>query len=374
MNRRSSNLLLLLLLFIYTLFYKFIVLNKLLKFNESITACFFLVLLFLSIVLLGYRKIKRDKASNNILKVTIFSLIIYFIVIYCAGLITGFLRSSYSKTFIGIFNNTFFIIISIVCTEIFRYIFISSNKDKINYIRLMTFLLIIFDISMLARMDSFSNIANIFTFISVTVLPCIMKNILCSYLCYSSNYVSSLVYRLVMELYVYFVPIEPDLNDYLKSVSTLVLPFLIFMISSRIYNIKAEENDKRFNNVVKKTDIPFILFIILFTCLVLGIGPLKIVGIESGSMKPNLNIGDAVIINKLYKVENLKENDIIAYKRGDILIVHRIIKVNSDKTYITKGDYNNTSDSKYVNKDDIYGKVILRIPFIAYPSVKLKGR
>ena len=177
-----------------------------------------------------------------------------------------------------------------------------------------------------------------------------------------------------MELYVYFVPIEPDLNDYLKSVSTLVLPFLIFMISSRIYNIKAEENDKRFNNVVKKTDIPFILFIILFTCLVLGIGPLKIVGIESGSMKPNLNIGDAVIINKLYKVENLKENDIIAYKRGDILIVHRIIKVNSDKTYITKGDYNNTSDSKYVNKDDIYGKVILRIPFIAYPSVKLKGR
>ena len=374
MNRRNSNILLLSLIFIYILFYRLVVCTKLLKYNESITACFFLVLLFLSIVLLGYRKIKKDKVSDNILKVTIASLIIYFIVIYCAGLITGFLKSSYSKTFMGIFNNTFFIIISIVCTEIFRYIFISSNKDKINSIRIMTFLLIIFDINMLIRIDSFNSVENIFTFVSVSVLPCIMKNILCSYLCYSSNYISSLVYRLVVELYVYFVPIEPDLNDYLKSVSTLILPFIIFMISSRIYNIKTEENNKNFSSVVKKTDIPFIMFIILFACLVLGIGPLKIIGIESGSMQPNLNIGDAVIINKSFNAENLKENDIIAYKRGDILIVHRIIKVNSDKTYITKGDYNNTSDSKYVNKNDIYGKVILRIPFIAYPSVKLKGR
>ena len=99
------------------------------------------------------------------------------------------------------------------------------------------------------------------------------------------------------------------------------------------------------------------------------------IGIETASMSPNYNIGDAVIINKYVDKENLKENDVIAYyDDNDRIIIHRIIKVNSDKTYITKGDYNNTSDSKYVNKDDIYGKVILRIPFIAYPSVKLKGR
>ena len=83
MNRRNSNILLLSLIFIYILFYRLVVCTKLLKYNESITACFFLVLLFLSIVLLGYRKIKKDKVSDNIIKVTIASLITYFLVIYC---------------------------------------------------------------------------------------------------------------------------------------------------------------------------------------------------------------------------------------------------------------------------------------------------
>ena len=90
-------------------------------------------------------------------------------------------------------------------------------------------------------------------------------------------------------------------------------------------------------------------------------------------MTPTLNIGDAVIINKYVDKSKLKENDIIAYKRDGVLIVHRIIKVNKDKTYETKGDYNNSSDYGYINSDAIFGKVIIKIPYLAYPAVKLRN-
>ena len=97
------------------------------------------------------------------------------------------------------------------------------------------------------------------------------------------------------------------------------------------------------------------------------------IGIETGSMSPKIKIGDAVVIDKTADFTKLKEGDIVAYKSDSgIVIVHRIINVNSDNTYITKGDFNNSPDAKYVDPSQIVGKVRLKIPFIAYPKIIFK--
>ena len=57
--------------------------------------------------------------------------------------------------------------------------------------------------------------------------------------------------------------------------------------------------------------------------------------------------------------------------KGD-LIIHRIMKKNYDGTFITKGDFNNVADPLYVNKEQIQGKIRLKIPFIAYPALLFK--
>lgn len=95
--------------------------------------------------------------------------------------------------------------------------------------------------------------------------------------------------------------------------------------------------------------------------------------IVSGSMEPTIKIRDAIII-KRFDEQDLKVGDIITYRSEDpyfygIMITHRIIDTateNGQKVYITKGDHNATRDRLAVNKNQIYGKVVMVIPKIGY--------
>jgi len=74
------------------------------------------------------------------------------------------------------------------------------------------------------------------------------------------------------------------------------------------------------------------------------------------SMHPYINEGDFLIIKK---ANQYKVNDIISYLNYDnIVVTHRIIKENKDKTFVTRGDNNNFNDGKNVKRENIYGKVI----------------
>lgn len=373
-NRRSKNFVLFVLIILYIFLYRFFIYNNFLQYSGSITASFSLILLSLSVYFFGFRKSNNSELKTKFLRLIIIFLIIYFIGTYGLGLFLGFLTNSYSLKLKSIIDNTFSVIIVICAIELFRYVFISSDKNSKIEISFMTFLLILFEINLLIRYDSFTSLSGIFKFTSITILPICIKNIMCSYLTYYSDYKPSLIYRLVMELYFYIVPIQPDLSDYLISIITLLLPFMVTMYSSRIvYNhqrIKEHEFGKK---IIKLSDIPFLALVTSFACIVLGIGPFKLIGIETGSMTPSIKIGDAVVIDKNYDRDKLQEGDIIAYLSNDgIIVVHRIIKVNSDETFVTKGDYNNVADSGYVQKSQVQGKVRFKIPFIAYPAIMFK--
>ena len=60
----------------------------------------------------------------------------------------------------------------------------------------------------------------------------------------------------------------------------------------------------------------------------------------------------------------MKENDIIAFKKGETVITHRIVKIeNKDgkKIFYTKGDNNNTIDNETVSIDEIEGVYVSKI-------------
>ena len=61
----------------------------------------------------------------------------------------------------------------------------------------------------------------------------------------------------------------------------------------------------------------------------------------SGSMEPTIHIDDLIIVTEQ---EDYKENDIVAYQSGSMVVVHRIIAVEPD-TVITQGDANNAPDA-----------------------------
>ena len=81
----------------------------------------------------------------------------------------------------------------------------------------------------------------------------------------------------------------------------------------------------------------------------------------TGRMSGTIEVGDGIIV-KL--TSDIKENDIIVYKKADNLITHRLIKIEEDRL-ITKGDANNVPDEP-ITKDMIIGKVIFIIPQIHF--------
>ena len=86
--------------------------------------------------------------------------------------------------------------------------------------------------------------------------------------------------------------------------------------------------------------------------------------IVSGSMEPNLNIGDIVIVRE---TDNIKKGDIISFRENMEIITHRVndIKLFDDEIkYQTKGDNNNSVDIELVELKNIEGKVINKIPKI----------
>lgn len=80
--------------------------------------------------------------------------------------------------------------------------------------------------------------------------------------------------------------------------------------------------------------------------------------VATGSMANTIEIGDVVIVEL---TKDVRKNDIIVYKEEENFITHRLIDINENGEFITKGDANNTED-KPVNETQVLGKVTYIIP------------
>lgn len=91
-------------------------------------------------------------------------------------------------------------------------------------------------------------------------------------------------------------------------------------------------------------------------------------------MYPKIKKGDAVIIHKIKSAKELKVGQVIAFKSGNKVYVHRLIQIEKKDNkvyYRTKGDANNTPDYMDLTIKDVKGIVKFDVPYIAYPSVYL---
>ena len=285
------------------------------------------------------------------------------------------MKNAYSLKFFGILNNIFSPIIIAICIELLRYIFLEANKNHNKSIVLITIAIILLDLSINMRVLDFSSKSEIFKIITSMGLPIIIKNIVFTYVSNHIGYKIPIIYRLFVDMYIFIVPILPNISEYIISVLGICIPFTLYLLSNRL--IELNEKGIEYNYRKKAflfTYVPFILLIIILAYLISGYFKYSIIGIGSESMTGKINKGDAVIVMKVKSEKDFKKGDIITYEYNGKTIVHRLVEIkeeNGKKKYITKGDANITEDNVDLYIDDIKGVVKLRFPYIAYPNILL---
>lgn len=348
--------------------------------NLYLLSFFLGIFIILTIFLLGYEKSRflyRKNMGLNIIIGTLSFQIIY----YLLGLYFGFVRNGYSLALLGIIKNLIPALCMIIFTEFLRYCLnIKSQKNKI-LLTLSVFTFVLLDVVLQIHLYNLSIGSDIVRLVSSVVIPSIAKNILLTYLSVHYGYGVNMIYRMILELPIYFVPIYPDIDLYIDAVLMTCFPSLVFYLTYKSISKRMGEKDKIRRNrfLSSSAKISYgVIIVVLFVIVSLtsGIFHYLAITIGSGSMSPNIQKGDIVIVKKInsQEIKDLKEGDVLVFRYHDKIVVHRVIEIEkgeSDYTFQTKGDHNNSKDSWIITERDLVGKVQFKIPFLGYPTVKL---
>ena len=180
-----------------------------------------------------------------------------------------------------------------------------------------------------------------------------------------------------MELPVYIIPIVPNINEYFKTIIELLLPAYILWRTYKEFGSKKGKSDIRRSFIVQRvTTVILLIFLTVTIALTSGAFKYYALAIGSDSMNPKIKKGDVVIVEKIPQdnIGSLKVGEVLVYKYNDIVVVHRIIKmekINDNYYFRTKGDNNNTEDAWTIDQVSVVGKAVTMIPYAGIPTVWL---
>ena len=188
------------------------------------------------------------------------------------------------------------------------------------------------------------------------------------------NWLPAILYELMYYLILWLPPILPKAPWILESMLNIIFPLLLFLFVKYNINKKDRFELSRINEEQKPSSfVPVCILMVVLIWFALGVFPIKPVGIMSASMYPEIKVGDAVIIKKC-SANDIKLQDIIEYQMDSYTVIHRVIEIRQEDGeffFITKGDNNEDPDYIPVREDQLIGKAIYKVPYIALPAVWL---
>lgn len=345
--------------------------------NVYVVTALLVPFLILTFVLMGFEK-ENFRNKKDVLLNIIICLLIYYFVTYFLGLFTGFIRTSYSLSFINIIKNIFPVILLIVVSELLRYELFTKSKGNIPCFAIGYVVFVLIDVNLSVHMYDVTSYLGLTKMICLVVFPSVTKNILLIYLTQKVGCSNAIVYRLLTDLSTYLLPIFPDFGEYINVLLKTVLPAAIMARLNNMFNyyelrkIKSSKYNRR--KLIIYTFITIALFVIV--TLTSGLFTYQALTIGSGSMSPKIEKGDIVILKKVKKSElkTINKGDVLVYNHDDKIIVHRVVEIlnaNGQTSFITKGDNNDTKDSWVIKEDEVIGTVKLKIKYLGMPTVAL---
>ena len=338
---------------------------------QTWTLAIFLVLY--TIVLTKILKFKKiDNVNKNKIIILIIGLsIIYIFLLYLIGIYVGFYNNINAFTTERIFKTILPYIIIVICSEIIRQIFVTT-QNKMNTI-IITIALVLAEITTFINSSNIWNLSEMLILIGYVTFPSISVNLLCNYIVKKYGIIPNILYRITTTIYIYIFGVLPDIYMFFQSIYKIIFPYIIYIIIDDYF-----ENSK-FKKVAKRKKVSIIslvISIILIISIVMLISckfKYGILVVGSSSMTGTIDKGDAVVYEK-FSGEQLENGQVIVFTKDNIKTIHAIENVqvkNNETIYYTKGTNNQQQDEGYRTNNDIIGVVKFKIIDIGWPTIWL---
>jgi signal peptidase len=301
--------------------------------------------------------------------------VLYLTLYFVSGLKYGFVISGGGRITLSSFLRYVLpISVIIVSTEKIREIMLAGSPRVLVLISYAVG--VASELACKGGIPSIRNVYQVAALFGLVVFPALTANILFTYLTKRYGMASAISYRMIMTLYVYFIPASTDAPRALVAFILMLLPLIIYLFVDALFEKRVRYALKRNKSVIARVLACLVLvlmlcFILLITCQF----RFGMVMIATDSMTGTINRSDAVIYEKYDSSDTpVTEGDIIIFMENNRRVVHRIVEINNvngQRQYITKGDANETNDPGFRTDSDIVGVVRLRVRFLGYPSLVL---
>ena len=372
MNKRKIKLSLLSILILFAIFIDFVPLY--IEYGSMVTyvikPLIWMAVLINTIILFNNEYIGNKKYEKDIIFYILIATIIYFMLYFFVGFIDSFALNPYNRSISGFILNIWTFVSVIISKEYLRYYLINNcDKKKVYFLGILISLMFAFsELNKLNFIENFNDINSFVKFFIGYFAPEMFISLFLTYIAYYSSYKVTLIYRIIPLVLTLILPLLPNINWMLLALVQSIVPFFSYLFINnqilKLANEKGTLNEYKFGFKFWGVSVAFLIIMVAFGT---GLLPYYPVVIATGSMEPKINVGDIVIIKKK-SYDDVSVDDVIEYKVSNYTVIHRVIE-KREKNLITKGDNNNSIDPKPINKDQVNGIVVFRLPYIGYPTL-----
>lgn len=318
---------------------------------------------------------KREALSINKREITLLSFVfgvVFLMLYYLTGLPFGFVKNIYVLNLKNFFSFILPITLTAVASEVFRYV-IRQQDDRLSDV--LSYFACVFTEALIYGNIYYVNSFNRFMdFMGLTLFPAIIGNLLYHYLTKRYGMAPNIIYRLIVTLYLYIIPVVPAMADSLFSLYSIAFPIVIYAFIDALYERKkryALEKKNPFTVPITAISAIIMIALVMLISNQFRFGALVI---ATPSMTGELNVGDSVIYER-YDDQIILEGQIIVFEQNDSMIVHRVAKIekiNGETRYYTKGDANDVMDAGYIKIGDVVGLIRAKVPYVGYPTLWMR--
>lgn len=300
----------------------------------------------------------------------------YLVSFFMFGIIDGFAGNPYDTSFKGIVINLISTVPIYAVMELLRQELL-GHADRKNSLHLQLMVTVVFGLACLNWKEignaDLAQLEGVVKLLATAVIPEFIKQYYLCILVTSAGVTWSLLTQVAMVCGVYFFPVLPDLKWITQALLNILFPLFAAVGLGNAVTIK-ENRDKR----IAKEEGSLTTW--LLTCIAsivmvwfsVGIFPVYPTVVLTGSMEPVYNPGDMLLLKRA-QTQSLQIGDVIQYQSGSINIIHRIIDMNEEGSFITQGDNNNAADQEPVKSEQVKGIVVSAVPKVGLPVLLMRS-